>query len=343
MNVNIKLLNELVEKGYLTVRSHPTADLLIYNYTALAQYERYWTPETLLCRGLITTSSGKVVARSFPKFFNLEEHQQPLPLEPFKVTTKMDGSLAILYFVDDTPFIATRGSFISDQAVRANMILQRRYKSFPFEKQYTYLFEVIYPENRIVVNYGMMEDLVLLAVVETATGNELDIHQYSWPFPVVRQYDGITDLEALRKIEEANAEGFVVRFESGLRIKMKFAEYVRLHRVMTHVTARHIWELLRDDKPFDELLTKVPDEFYAWVSKTRAELEAQFAAIEAECRQVYNQVRDLPGRKEQAAIVLRTRYAAPVFRMLDGRDYRDLIWKQLRPSADAPFRSEDES
>jgi RNA ligase len=71
LNVDINALDELVRQGYLSAQRHPAADLLIYNYTAKAQYERYWTPETIACRGLIVTPRGAVVARPFPKFFNL--------------------------------------------------------------------------------------------------------------------------------------------------------------------------------------------------------------------------------------------------------------------------------
>ncbi len=93
MQVNIEVLQQLVKDGYLTARPHPTADLLIWNYTPKTQYERYWTPETLLCRRLITHSNGTVLARAFKKFFNYEEITEPIPLELFTVTEKMDGSL----------------------------------------------------------------------------------------------------------------------------------------------------------------------------------------------------------------------------------------------------------
>lgn len=339
MEVDTDSLGHLVEEGYLTARPHPQADLVIYNYTTKTQYERYWTPETMMCRGLITTGSGTVVARPFPKFFNLEEHQEPLPLEPFTVTTKMDGSLGILHFVGDAPFIATRGSFTSAQAVQANRLLQR-YQGFPFQKEYTYLFEILYPGGRVVVNYGDREDLVLLAIIDTETGEEIDIHTESWPFPVVERYDGIVDIAQLRQISEENAEGFVIRFESGLRLKLKFAEYVRLHRIMTRVNAKTIWEFLRTNQPFDELLLRVPDEFYAWVRSTRDDLLAQFSAVEEEGRLVYEQVKSLPTRKEQAAIIRQRANSTLVFRMLDGKDYAEIIWKQLRPQAERPFRED---
>jgi T4 RnlA family RNA ligase len=340
--INLSAFRERETRGYVTCRSHPTHDLLIWNYTSQCQFDQAWDDITIQARGLITRSNGEVVARPFQKFFNLEENQTPLPLETFTVTTKMDGSLGILYSVDGEPTLATRGSFTSEQALQANIIL-RRYQNFTFSHEYTYLFEIIYPQNRIVVNYGKMEDLVLLAVIHTETGQEIDIHQEAWPFPVVKRYDGIKDIAQLRALEEDNAEGFVIRFESGLRVKMKFREYVRLHRILTRVNARIIWEYLMNNQPFDDLLEQVPDEFYQWVQTVSTELRSQFNTIEAQCREMQQQVAELPTRKEQAEIVKTFQYAATVFKMLDKKSHAETIWKRLRPITSQPFREDMDS
>ncbi len=200
-----------------------------------------------------------------------------------------------------------------------------------------------------MVDYGDTEDLVLLAIIDTETGEEYDIHGSDFTqlckglFPIVKRYDGIKDINELKALEEPNKEGFVIRFESGLRLKAKFSDYVRLHRLITQCTARTIWELLRNDQPFDELLQKVPDEFFSWVKTTRDTLQAQFSNIEIFAREIYNQVKDLPTRKEQAAIVVKHAYSAVVFSMLDDKPYSDIIWKQLKPQADKPFKEGTEA
>jgi RNA ligase len=345
VQIDVERLQQLVEEKYLTCRPHPTADVVIWNYSPRCQFEHYWIPETMMCRGLITKTDGTIVARGFQKFFNIEEHQETgLPLELFKVTEKMDGSLGILYHLDGKPYIATRGSFESEQAIKATQILQERYGGFDFLPYYSYLFEIVYPQNRIVVDYGDMEDLILLAVLRTDTGEEKDIHApiwvNMWPFPVVKHYDGITDIATLRDLEEANKEGFVIRFESGLRVKAKYKDYVRLHRLITQVNAKTIWELLRANQSFDEMLDRVPDEYYKWVKSTRDSLIEKYQHIEYQSHVVWHEVRNLPTRKEQAAIVTKTDCAAVVFRMLDGKDYAEIIWKQLRPEAERPFRED---
>src|SRR5260370_29373116 len=154
--MDVRAINQQVDEGYIVKHKHPTADLYIYNYTSKTQFDGYWTPETKACRGLILDEQGLVVARPFEKFFTLEQHPEPLPVEPFDVFEKLDGSLGILYWIDAEPFIATRGSFNGEHAERANRILHAKYSGLfsGLDRRVTYLFEIIYPQNRIVVDYG---------------------------------------------------------------------------------------------------------------------------------------------------------------------------------------------
>src|SRR3972149_3073306 len=124
MKINLNVFYDLVQQKYLSVQKHDKVDLLIWNYTPKAQFSRYWTDETMMARGLITDLEGNVIARPFRKFFNYSEHTgedsklPSLPMETFEVFDKLDGSLGILYWRGETPYIATRGSFSSDQAIR---------------------------------------------------------------------------------------------------------------------------------------------------------------------------------------------------------------------------------
>jgi len=340
-----RLLAEMLREGYVCLQRHPAAPLFIYNYTPKAQYERVWNEVTLQCRGLILNQEAEVVARPFRKFFNLEEVSS-LPAEPFEVYEKLDGSLGILYWVGDEAFIATRGSFASDQSRRANQILQARYRHVlpRLDRRHTYLFEIIYPENRIVVDYAGREDLVLLAVVDTATGAELPLPGVG--FPVVARYDGLTDLATIREKAADNKEGFVIKFAGGYRVKVKFAEYVRLHRILTRVSGKHIWESLRTGRPMDELIEQVPDEFYQWVRQTESRLKEQYAAIEREARAQYDGLRGQLGddfsRKDFAALATRYPHPQLLFGLLDGKDLRDRIWKMIEPAHDKPFRNDQD-
>jgi RNA ligase len=215
----LEILQKYHTDGLLHKQTHPTLDLTIWNYSPKVQYERLWDEITLQCRGLVTNSKGKIVARPFKKFFNYEEHKsEDIPNEDYVVYEKMDGSLGILFYYEyelsderryniwfnnnyetgmerffdpnnlpdydnsyyePTPktkgewIMATRGSFTSPQAIKGKEILDNKYDVSSLSKKRTYLFEIIYPENRIVVNYGNEEKLVLLGVIDTDSGEEL--------------------------------------------------------------------------------------------------------------------------------------------------------------------------
>lgn len=338
MKLEWDLVAELIKQGYISARRHPNAPLTIYNYTARCQYDWKWTPETMACRGLIVADDGAVIARPFPKFFSVEQRgDEPLPVEPFKVYEKLDGSLGILYHVNGEPHIATRGSFVSDQAQWATKHLQGKYAGVRFNAEYTYLFEIIYPGNQIVVDYGDFADLVMLAVIRKSDGADMPLEDLG--FPIVKLYDGITDFAELARFEEPNKEGFVIRFESGLRVKVKFAEYKRLHRLLTGLSARSIWEAMQTEEGLQPVLNRVPDEFYSWVKATENSLWQRFLAIERQCKSDF---KDLGDRKTTALYFKQCTFPAVLFRMLDGQEYAPLIWKAIYPDASRSFREDDE-
>jgi len=336
--MNKEQLISKVNDKLISIQKHPEANLFIYNYSPKVQYEKLWDEITMMARGLILDTEMNIVARPFGKFFNLEEHtESEIPNLPFDVYEKMDGSLGILYWLNDKPFIATRGSFNSEQSQHANEILYSKYPhTFDnIDKSSTYLFEIIYPQNRIVVDYGLIDDLVLLTIINNETGEERieDIG-----FPIVKKFDGINDLKELRALEQDNKEGFVVKFKNGFRVKMKFAEYVRLHRIITGISNVVIWEYLSEGKSFDELLEKVPDEFYQWVKNTKEQLENNFNSIKKECESVY---KEFETRKETAIYFQTQKYPAVLFLMLDKKSTDKAIWKLVRPEYSKPFKQND--
>lgn len=331
-------LDRLIEDGYISKRKHPAEDLYILNYTPKTQYEGAWNETTLACRGLIIDQSGKIRARCFPKFFNYEEcrdkvHGRLDSGVGFSISEKLDGSLGILYWVGERPYIATRGSFESEQALKATEILSK-YDTSALDKNLTYLFEIIYPGNRICVNYGGREDLVFLSAYDTASGAEVDP---THPFPAASRHDLGSDFEAIKALNMDNREGFVVRFEDGYRFKIKFEDYVRLHSLIFSVSTRSIWSALRHGESFD--LESLPDEIYGWVKDVKKELTDSYCNMEREAIRIFNDIRT-PVRKEFALRALNYECSGILFRMLDGRPHEDLIWKAIEPEYRTPRHEE---
>ena len=335
--MNLQLLHQMIAQDYIKVNKHPNAELYIYNYTQFAQFERVWNEVTLACRGLILNDTNEIIARPFPKFFNLGEPEaQELPPTSFQVFDKLDGSLGILYWLDGKPFIASRGSFSSEQSDKANELLYQKYVDVipNLNPSYTYLFEIIYPENRVVVDYGAEEKLVLIGIVETKTGIELPLVNIG--FPLVKEYTNFSKIEELSQQKWENHEGFVIRFENGFRVKVKFEEYVRLHRILTQFSTVDIWECLSGESSLQLLLENVPDEFFEWVKKVESDLKRQFQAIEEDCKNYY---KVLETRKETAFYFLAHPHKDVLFNMLDEREYAKTIWRKIKPKFEKPFTS----
>ena len=201
-------------------------------------------------------------------------------------------------------------------------------------------------KNRIVVDYGNMYDLVLLAVIETSTGKEISHNTidnlYSNLFTVVKKYDiTVNNLKDLKRLEEDNREGFVVKFENGFRVKVKFSEYVRLHGILTNVSNIVVWEHLMNNYNFDELLDRVPDEFYNWLMKTVNVLQLAFNDIERLALKEFVTIRyvnDISDRKDFAAQACKSDLRAILFKLYDKRSYDEIIWKMIRPVYSKPFK-----
>ncbi len=321
-------LDAMIGEGWLRSQRHPDADLWIYNYTERVQYEGHWTPETLACRGLILDADGEVVARPFPKFFNYGDPQiGGLPDEPYTVTEKLDGSLGIYYEIGGEGFIASRGSFTSEQAELGTQMLADHELEAP--SGVTPLFEIVYPENRIVVDYAGRSDLFLLGAVDNETARTVGDPHYTGP--AADRHWGAA-IEVLVGQERPNREGYVVTFESGLRVKIKHAEYVRLHRIVTGINARAIWDSLRHGDEID--LDGVPDEIYGWVKATEARIREHYETTEADAMEVFAERPEGVSRKETAAYFVNSDVnPGLLFSMLDGKDYSDAIWRMVKPEA----------
>lgn len=355
MLFDLDLLAGMLEQRYVKTQHHPTEGLRILNYTQHAQFERVWNPVTLACRGLIVDPADRIVARPFPKFFNLADHPvETLPAGDVLVTEKLDGSLGILYPVTGGHAIATRGSFTSEQATHATRVWQDRYASvFVPRPGWTYLFEILYPGNRIVVDYAGLDDLVLLGAVDLLTGVSVPLADAAvgWPGPVVTTHPVRTLAAACALPAQPNSEGFVLHFvATDLRVKLKHEEYVRLHRLVTDVSERRIWEALSSAMDLTVWLDAVPDECFEFVVSVRDRLTTDFQAYVAEVEQRFEQVlAELPAgwsrREFAAAVTAMTDFplAKALFSRLDGKDYTAAIWQVLRPVEHQPRwgRSED--
>lgn len=336
-------IDELVEKKYLSKRIHPEKpDMCILNYTTRTAFDKNWNEITTMCRGLIINpNTGYIYARPFKKFFNIEEHNvEELKSMRFEAWEKLDGSLGILYWIKDRPFIATRGSFDSPQAVKANEMLQdiNIVDLLKWKDNHTLLFEIIYPENKIVIDYGGSERLVLLAVVNNDTGWDFVIHYDEFRTPCFHNFADLDD--ALTDEQLPNREGLVLKFENGLRVKFKYDEYKMLHKLLFQTTNKSIWKRLKNGDSFSFLENQnVPDDLKDWIYQLQLDLNYDFDKIKRYCESKFE--RSIMDRKQLAEIYKKTDYPGIMFSMHDFKNYENLIWKQVKPKDTVFFKQEE--
>jgi len=318
-------MEDYIRRGLIKETIHPDyPELAIYNYTPECQYSGAWDDVTRSARGLILNrETGEIIAKPWPKFFNLSEHKT-IPNAPARVMEKMDGSLGIVFHYDNEWHIATRGSFTSEQALTA-----RQWLPDDLPQGYTHLFEIIYPDNRIVVDYGDFEGLVYLESICLKTYKPADVlpdHPYRakrfrriWPDELPRHKD--------------NEEGFVLYWpEHDFRVKVKFDEYVRLHKIMTEYSIKRLWEHITTGGQLSDLISGVPDEFYEEVECDYERLHSTYEDVYDKADGLFNTVKDMESRKEQAAYIMQSNkdLSGIVFKMLDDKEVNEAIWRKVK-------------
>lgn len=348
MKITKDILDRYVAEGWLISQTHPTLPLTIYNYSQATQYEAKWDEVTLSCRGLVFDDNGDQVSYPFKKFFNIEENKHT-PTEHFEIYEKVDGSLITVFNYNGEWVVSSRGSFTSDQAIAAQKLFKQLMNLDRIDKRVTYLFELIAPWNRIVVDYGELEELILLgARAKYFEASHLDLYEVAKMLGcnLIRKFD-FEDYKEIQKLNWANTEGFIVRFSNGDRCKIKFADYVKLHRVLTNCSSYDIWENLKEfDKLPEEMLQDVPDEFYDWVHGVEWKLRKNFNYVEnLHMAHLSSILRYGLDRKEFALRVqeLEGVNHGLIFAMYNSKQdkVKQLIWKMIKPEYEKPFSNAD--
>lgn len=352
---NKKELDELVDEGLLQVSKHPELDLYIYNYTHIVQFKSLWTPLLEACRGLIINEEGEVVGRPFPKFFNYEEIKDLQLDYPVEITEKMDGSLIICCWYGDNFIVSSRKSFVSKHTDWAKEIINNKPEVIDCcKKGWTTLFELIHPENRIVVDYGNEKDLYLITTIANSTGFEVCNFELPKYNPTV-SCKIVSSIDNFLNMDIENKEGFVIReiASTNRRIKIKFETYKKLHKLYSDLTVKNIlyfyWKSKND---INQLISDVPDEYYQWIKDVISKIEdtynevyfqalIKYTEILERIRNDYEELKNLENRKfiELVKTKYRKVYAEHVFSetfphfilfgLLDYLDCRDLIYKHL--------------
>lgn len=282
-------------------------------------------------------SSDRIIANPFPKFFNLGEEGmaiENLPPEIPQITEKLSGSLGVLYNNAGFPAVSTRGSFESPMAVWGSSWLSvKGFEMNDFKKEYTYLFEIIYKENKIICDYKT-EELVLLAVRHTITGNEINHIEEAERLNItpvnvfnLSLEEAITQLDNMKGEKQ---EGFVVKYNNGLRVKLKCEDYIRIHRIISGFSRKHIIEAMKNGN--DMFLNELPDELHNEAKAIINEINKKRQLIIKSAETTAEKAKKLETRKEQALLILQSEYPSVSFPLLDDKmeNAINAIWSVVK-------------
>lgn len=256
------------------------------------------------------------------------------------------NSLGIVYHSpDDTVHVATRGSFASDQALWATQWINNHdvYHYNPEGgRAVTLLVEIIYPENRIVLDYGTRESLVLLGAVEHATGRILDVSSVPeswWSGDRTESFPLGTLADVLEYPDRENSEGLVALTRNNQLIKFKQEDYVKLHRILTGLTERTIYDLLVSDSSIEDFIELIPDEFHEWVKRVAHEIKSNYESWlfhwDIEYKGVVAGLPEDFTQKDFALAVKDSPCRAALFLVHknDTQRLEKLAWREVRPEA----------
>ena len=270
-----------------------------FNFTNKAFYDKVWDEQTTKARGLyLDTLKGKVVARSYDKFFNINErpetkfdmlqHKLQFPVTAY---VKENGFLGIVSYneYEDDLFIAGKSTTDSQFAQWFKDMLYEKVssknlaklKEYIRENNVSFVFECVDMKNDPHIIEYPKSELFLLDIVK----NDMNFSKYDYDTMVdIANQFGLTPKEKAFEIAtwqeffdwyydileedyEYNGrkiEGFVIEDSFGYMTKLKLTYYNfwKFMRGISHEAIRNGYI-----RKTSALTTPTANEFYAWVRK----------------------------------------------------------------------------
>ena len=268
-----------------------------FNFTSKAFYDKVWDEQTIKARGLyLDTVKGKVVARSYNKFFNINERpetkfdmlQYKLQF-PVTAYVKENGFLGIVSYneYEDELLVASKSTIDSQFAQRFKEMLYekitpenlQKMKEYIKEYNVSFVFECVDMKNDPHIIEYPQSELFLLDIVR----NDMKFSKYEYDEMVdIANQFGLTHKEKAYEIAswqdffdwyydilEENyeyhgrkIEGFVIEDSAGYMTKLKLT-YYNFWKYMRNIAH----EAIKNGyiKKTAGLTTPLANEFYAWV------------------------------------------------------------------------------
>lgn len=270
-----------------------------FNFTKDAFYKKEWDNQTITARGLyIDTNKMKIAARSYEKFFNINERPETkfdmlkYKLQfPIACYVKENGFLGLISYDEytDDLFITTKSSPNGDFAVWLKEMVNRKIskenrdkiKQYCKDNDVTFVVECVDMENDPHIIEYPESELFLLSIIK----NDINFKQYNYSEVqnigkdfglrvkelayVINDWADFFDWynEILQPDYEYNGrkiEGFVIEDSCGFMTKLKLTYYNfwKFMRGVAHATLR-----VGHFRDTGALTTATANDFYAFCKK----------------------------------------------------------------------------
>lgn len=214
-------------------------------------FDAKWSSENKIYRSSVWSKQGELLSAGLKKFVNLGELPDIFPppknLNYATIVEKLDGSCLICDWVNDKFSMKTRGTYSYKQLenwqdfefVAEKYNLEKIAKIY---RGYTLLFEIVSPNQRIVLDYGNEADAYLIGIINKRDYSllsqaYLDFTAEIYGLKRPKKYE-FTDLDELVKYIKAaeNIEGVCIYTDGDQVIfKLKSEFYLAAHRMKSEL------------------------------------------------------------------------------------------------------------
>lgn len=333
------------------------ADCIILNYSQLDISNKF-LPIVKECRGLILSYDLlSVYCKSFTRFYNYEEDIEGQRNFSFKNSTafeKIDGTLINLWYhpIKQKWIFSTRRMAYAEGSINgypslsfydiilkvfnANNETIQGYLNSLFsresDKEYTWIFELVSPETKIITDYKNDYKLYYLTCYNNKTCKEhYSESNYDYfascfidNITVPKRYNFSND-ESVRKYILSNfkddEEGFVVfDKDSYNRVKIKNTKYLELAKIKGNGAfyPKRILSYIVNENT--DILQRFSD-YYELINVYKKKLNYFISTIEKE----YEQYKNIENQKDFAIAVNSNPYKSCFFQIRNGKSINEII------------------
>ena len=315
----------------LSIKVKIENNLAIFSYDINADFS---DPIVQEARGIIIDiNTLEVVCWPFRKFGNYNEYYaDKIDWSTARVQEKIDGSIIKLWYYNNRWNWSTNNTIYAENALANNVtnhtfldLIYRavNYNNINFDelnRNYTYIFELVSPENQIVIRYNEYK-LYHLGTRNNKTGEEL-FNNINIERP--KEYNIKTFTECLNAVSKFNTdgnilhEGFVVVDNGWNRIKVKSLQYITTHHIISNsLSKKAMIKLLITNEDISFIDNKYP-QYKVYFSYYKFKLDELLYNIDKfilYTRQLYEEYSH--DRKAVALIIKDNKYASFGFKSLN--------------------------